>query len=69
MQERVARVGDTYQAKRTVSQAIPLIKAGMSALGLCGPTVLPPLAEPAGTDRQAMIAALDELASPHAPQA
>ncbi|MGH7565088.1 MAG: dihydrodipicolinate synthase family protein [Gemmatimonadota bacterium] len=62
MQERMKRVGDTYQANRTVSQAIPLIKAGMSALGLCGPTVLPPLAGPDDADREAMVATLNELA-------
>ncbi|MGH7551189.1 MAG: dihydrodipicolinate synthase family protein [Gemmatimonadota bacterium] len=62
MQERMKRVGDTYQANRTVSQAIPLIKAGMSALGLCGPTVLPPLAGSDDADREAMVAALNELA-------
>ncbi|MGH7573363.1 MAG: dihydrodipicolinate synthase family protein [Gemmatimonadota bacterium] len=63
MQERMKRVGDIYQANRTVSQAIPLIKAGMSALGLCGPTVLPPLAGSDEADREAMVAVLNELAS------
>ena len=62
LQGLLNRVGDTYQANRTVSRAIPLIKAGMSALGLCGPTVLPPLVEPEEAERAAMMAVVNEVA-------
>jgi 4-hydroxy-tetrahydrodipicolinate synthase len=62
-QALLSRVGDTYQASRTVSRAIPLIKAGMSGLGLCGPTVLPPLMQADPTERTAMMAVLGEIAN------
>lgn len=61
LQELLSRVGDTYQASRGVARAIPLIKAGMSVLGLCGPTVLPPLCEAPEAERDAIAAVLNEV--------
>ena len=63
MQDRMKQIGDTYQAHGSISHAVPLIKAGMSALGLCGPTVLPPLTKAAGTARDAMVEAVRKAAA------
>lgn len=54
------RIGDTYMAGRGIGQAIASLKLGMSALGLCTPTVLPPLRLPDDRERQAIVEAMLE---------
>jgi 4-hydroxy-tetrahydrodipicolinate synthase len=60
-QALMKRIGDTYQAGRTVAEAIAMLKAAMNALGLCSPVVLPPLVPPSETDRRAVAAGVAEL--------
>lgn len=61
-QQRLKRIGDTYQAGRTVTHGIALLKVALSALGLCSPVVLPPLLPPAESEARAVAAAAVELA-------
>jgi len=51
LQEKTARVSDTFQRGRFMSQPLPALKGAMHVLGLCGPTVLPPLV-PLDTEEQ-----------------
>jgi dihydrodipicolinate synthase/N-acetylneuraminate lyase len=60
-QADMRRVGDTYMPDRSVGEAIALLKATMHALGLCGPTVLPPLLPAAERDRRVVEATLSQL--------
>jgi dihydrodipicolinate synthase/N-acetylneuraminate lyase len=60
-QAEMKRVGDTYMPDRTVADAIALLKATMHALGLCGPTVLPPLLPPTPAEMRVVQATLREL--------
>jgi 4-hydroxy-tetrahydrodipicolinate synthase len=55
-QATMKQVGDTYMPDRSVGDAIALLKATMHALGLCGPTVLPPLL-PAGVEAMPVVKA------------
>lgn len=55
LQAIVKSAGDTYMAGRTVGQAVAALKTGMAALGLCEPVVLPPLREPGGEEREAVV--------------
>jgi 4-hydroxy-tetrahydrodipicolinate synthase len=60
-QADMKRVGDTYMPTRSVADAIALLKATMHAMGLCGPTVLPPLLPPGEDDMRVVSATLAEL--------
>ena len=51
LQEKADRVAKVFQRGRFEKQPLPALKAAMNALGLCGPTVLPPLIT-AGADEQ-----------------
>lgn len=62
-QQRLKRIGDTYQAGRSVTHAIALLKAALAALGLCRPVVLPPLLPPPEAEARAAAAAARELAA------
>lgn len=54
LQERLKGAGDTYMAGRGVGHSVAALKVGMSALGLCGPWVLPPLRVPDEAERGAI---------------
>jgi 4-hydroxy-tetrahydrodipicolinate synthase len=43
LQEKTNHVSDTFQRGRFEGQPLPALKATLHVLGLCGPTVLPPL--------------------------
>jgi 2-dehydro-3-deoxy-D-pentonate aldolase len=43
LQRRVDAVARVFQRNRTLGQSLAALKAAMESLGLCGPTVLPPL--------------------------
>jgi dihydrodipicolinate synthase/N-acetylneuraminate lyase len=60
-QADMKRVGDTYLPDRSVGEAIALLKATLYALGLCGPTVLPPLLTAGERDMRVVQATLAEL--------
>ena len=62
-QADMTRVGDTYMPQRSVGEAIAVLKATMHAMGLCVPTVLPPLQPPGEEGMRAVVAALEALAS------
>jgi 4-hydroxy-tetrahydrodipicolinate synthase len=43
LQKQVDAVGQVFQKNRTLAQSLAALKAGLESLGLCAPTVLPPL--------------------------
>ncbi len=43
LQSPLDEVTRVYQSGRSLGQAMAALKAGMAALGLCGPAALPPL--------------------------
>ena len=43
LQEQTNRVSAIYQGGRSLGQSLAALKAMMNVLGLCSPTVLPPL--------------------------
>ncbi len=49
--EKAGRVTATFRRGRSMGQSLAALKAAMNVLGLCGPTVLPPLV-PLDTDEQ-----------------
>jgi dihydrodipicolinate synthase/N-acetylneuraminate lyase len=63
-QADMKRVGDTYMPDRSVGDAIALLKATLHAMGLCGPTVLPPLTAPNDTERHTVAATLEAALGP-----
>jgi len=43
LQEQTNRISNIYQQDRTLGQSLAALKMMMSILGLCGPTMMPPL--------------------------
>jgi 4-hydroxy-tetrahydrodipicolinate synthase len=54
LQEQIDSVAATFQRGRSMGQSLAALKIAMNALGLCGPTVLPPLI-PADAEEQAKV--------------
>jgi len=58
LQQRLDAIAVAYQRGRTLGQSIAALKASIAALGLCGPTVLPPLTTLGEPERAELRAAL-----------
>jgi 4-hydroxy-tetrahydrodipicolinate synthase len=51
LQAKNAALGLVYQKGRVLSQSLPALKVIMNELGLCGPSVLPPMIEPSAEEK------------------
>ena len=51
LQAKNAALGLIYQKGRVLSQSLPALKVIMNELGLCGPSVLPPMIEPSTEEK------------------
>lgn len=60
LQDKNAALGLIYQKGRVLSQSLPALKVIMDELGLCGPSVLPPMLEPGEEEKADILAKLAE---------